>query len=105
MGPAALIAAVAFAVAIDRPTRAVDGRALIDQAVAEAAPRLATQADVEAYLGELEARARRNHRVTPLDVEPGRAAIRRLELEPAQLMAMESAFVRKMNRLADDPPR
>jgi hypothetical protein len=82
--------------------RTVDARPQIHRVIEEAAPSLKSPRDVEQYLGDLEARARRNHQLTALEVEPGLAAIRRLggSLEPQRAFEMEAEFVKRMNRLA-----
>jgi hypothetical protein len=79
-----------------------DARSQIRRAIEVAQPSLRTQADVERYLGELEARARRNHQITALEVEPGLAAIRGLEVEPQRMVELEIAFTGKMKRLVEE---
>jgi hypothetical protein len=54
----------------------VDAHPQIRQAVIEAKPKLRSPRDVDGYLADLEAQARRKHQVTALEVEPAIAAIR-----------------------------
>jgi hypothetical protein len=89
------------------PPRTVDARPQIQRAI-QAAPALKTMHDLEGYLSDLEARARRNHQLTALEVEPGLAAIRQMssELDPQRAFELETEYVQRMNRLAAElaPP-
>jgi hypothetical protein len=82
------------------PPRTVDARPQIQRAIEAAAPSLKSPRDLQQYLGELEARARRNRQLTALEVEPGLAAIRSATLEPQRAFEMEAEFMHRMNRLA-----
>jgi hypothetical protein len=80
----------------------VSMRAQIRQAIETDVAPLHSEGDVDRYLGDLEARARRNGRVTALELEPGIRAIQRLADELGHERADEklAAFAQKMTRLA-----
>ena len=86
------------------PPPTVDVRPQIRRATEAVAPTLHSARDVERYLGDLEQQARRNHRVTALEVEPGLIAIREHagELDPQRQLELEGEFIRKMNRLSSE---
>ncbi len=86
---------------VKAPPPTVDVRPQIRRAAEAAAPALRSARDVERYLGELEQQARRNHRVTALEVEPGLIAIREhAGDDPQRQLELEGDFMRKMNRLS-----
>jgi len=82
----------------------VDVRAKIAQAVEQKAPALKSPRDVEHYLDDLEAQARRNRQVTALEVQPGLFAIARMrgELGPERALELELQFTQKMARLSSE---
>jgi hypothetical protein len=77
-------------------------RAEVEQKVEADRPRLNSAHDVDSYLVDLEARARRNGRVTALEIEPGVMAIREHEaqLGPDQALQKTAEFTQKMARLS-----
>jgi hypothetical protein len=79
-----------------------DVRAQIRQAVETEVAPLKGAGEVERYLGDLEARARRNRRVTALEVEPGVEAIQRLagEIGPERTQEKLATFTQTMARLS-----
>ena len=91
-----------------RATSVPDMRARIRQAVQSDLPALKTEADVDRYLAELMARAKRNHRVTALEVQPGLEAIRQLrsqlgdERSQTKLMAFSDSM-EKLSAEFDTP--
>jgi hypothetical protein len=95
---AAAAAAPAIAAAPGQP----DVRAQIRQAVETDVTPLKSESDLDRYLASLEARARRNHKVTALEVEPGIRAIRNLadQIGPDRMQEKRAAFTQKMARLS-----
>jgi hypothetical protein len=77
----------------------VDVRAQLKQVVAENRPQLRSTGDVERYLGDLRARARRNHQVTAFEVEPGLAAIRE-QYDPEHAIERTQRFADEMAALS-----
>lgn len=76
-------------------------RAAIQRVIDEEVTNLETEAQVDAYLSKLEARAIANGRVTALEVEPGFAAIARLrDGDPKRLDQKHQAFASRMSALA-----
>jgi hypothetical protein len=73
----------------------VDVRAQVRQVVAENRPQLRSTGDVERYLGDLKARARRNHQVSAFEVEPGLAAIRE-QYDPVEAIERTRQFADEM---------
>ena len=83
------------------PPKLPDARPQIHRAIEQAAPTLKSAHDVEQYLADLEARARRNHQLTSLEVEPGLAAIRKLAGDDPQLaFQLQAEYMQKMTRLS-----
>jgi hypothetical protein len=82
-------------------------RAEVVKVVEARAPEIHTVGDVDHYLGELEAQARRKHQVTALEVEPGILAIRQMqsELGPDETMRLTADFTQKMARLSAEARR
>jgi hypothetical protein len=89
------------------PPPTVDVRAQVRRAVEEKAPALKSASDVEHYLSDLESQARRNGKVTALEVEPGMQAIAQLrgELGRERAMELELAFGQKMARISAERDR
>jgi hypothetical protein len=89
------------------PPPAASLRPQIRAAIEAAAPSLRTQADVQRYLADLEARARKNHQLTALEVMPGLAAIHGLagRVDPERRTEMQEDFNRRINRLTDELAR
>jgi hypothetical protein len=77
----------------------VDARPQIKKAIAEARPQLTSPREVERYLSDLEAQARRQHQVTALEVLPGVAAIRE-QYPPEEAIARVQEFGNRMTRLS-----
>jgi hypothetical protein len=77
-------------------------RPQIRQAIEAAAPSLRSAQDLQLYLDDAEARARRNHAITALEIEPALAAIRmQNDLDPPRRAELEGEFLQRMSRLAN----
>jgi hypothetical protein len=74
-----------------------DMQAEIERVISQEVAGLKTEAEVTAYLAQLEVRARQRGDVTALEVEPGFAAIGRLPPEASERMRRE--FGKKMSEL------
>jgi hypothetical protein len=98
--PATASSATAPATAPPRPT--VDVREKVQERIAANAGKQRDEAELDAYLNELETQARRNGRVTALEVEPGLDAIRRLtvKLGPALAARKQHEFGDRMATLS-----
>ena len=74
----------------------------IDRVVAEQLPSLRSESDLDRFLDDLEAQARRARRVTALEVEPGLRVIQRLDgvLPPGRAPEKMNEFVGRMARVS-----
>jgi len=81
------------------PSALLDMRQRVARAIAEETPGLDSEPAVDAYLVQLERRARERGRVSALEVEPGVAAIHRLP-PGAATNQKRDAFTVRMSRLS-----
>ncbi len=83
---------------------ASDARPQIRAAIAAITPTLESPRDLDRYVEGLEQRARREHRLAAVDVEPGFEAIRRMrsQVGAERSMQLQAEYVQRLNRLAAD---
>jgi hypothetical protein len=112
VSPAAAAAAPLPPAPSRRPSLAVPPVAMLPPAVQRevetAVPTLHSEGDVDRYLAELQARARRQGRVTAVEVEPGVQAIAQLEasLPPGRAVEKLAEWQQQMSALSRElqPP-
>jgi hypothetical protein len=81
-----------------------DARPQIRRAVDAIAPTLETPRDFDRYVESLEQRARRERKLTAVEVEPGFEAIRRMrsQIGPERTMQLQAEYIAKLNRLSSE---
>jgi len=77
--------------------------AAVEQIVRTRVSALHTEAEVDAYLAELIARARRKGAVTALELEPGLLAIEQLRIDPHRIVEKQIAFSQSIQHKGPTP--
>jgi hypothetical protein len=79
-----------------------DARPQIRRAIEAIAPTLETPRDLDRYVESVEQRARREHRLAAVDVEPAFEAIRRMrsQIGAERAMQLQAQYIEKLNRLS-----